>query len=568
MLRPLLIAAALPLCIAAAPDSQEGVVAYALSPELVGGDLLALRVELQFRAEPSGVTILDLPDRWAGRDGAWRNLRDMEVLGATQVSFPDPAHRRIESEPRATLRVRYRVVSDIDHEPSQADAQPFFPWIRPTWFYATGPAVFATPHGRTSASATFDWVDAPSDFAFASDLEHLGGAHRRARRPGTVEDVQDSVMIGGRDVDVIAAGQAGAPIRVAVRRGDYGFDVAAFAHETVLAMRQTQAFWGGGGEPFLVALGPLGSGGAASVNGSNHGDSFGMAVSGGVSLAQLKLTLAHEYFHTWNPRLLGGHAPEEAEEAWFGEGFTDFYARRLALRAGIIDSETFVEVWNAQLLAYASSPVRTAPNSRVVRDFWRDDDVGRLPYQRGAMLAALWNTRLLHLSAGRISLDEVLRAQREATVSSASTTAAALFVSTALRFGLDVRADVFRYVDGGDFISLPEDAFGSCAEVITENRPTYDLGFDPEATVRHGMIISGVAPGSRAHAAGLRNGMKLLRRTAGAPNDALTPTAFLVEDRGVRRTIHYLAEGADRVRVQQIRIRTPMSGQCVRSLSQ
>lgn len=69
-----------------------------------------------------------------------------------------------------------------------------------------------------------------------------------------------------------------------------------------------------------------------------------------------------------------------------------------------------------------------------------------------------------------------------------------------------------------------------------------------------------------AYAAGLRNGMKILERIEGEPDNALMPYALLVEDRGTKRTIRYLPQGAERISVQQMRIRQPDAAGCRRTL--
>ncbi|MGH1560899.1 hypothetical protein ACRAWD_30785 [Caulobacter segnis] len=60
-------------------------------------------------------------------------------------------------------------------------------------------------------------------------------------------------------------------------------------------------------------------------------------------------------------RAVGGDPPSTGvkqtfRDAWFVEGFTDFYARRLALRSGLHNKADFAAGWNQALLAYATSP--------------------------------------------------------------------------------------------------------------------------------------------------------------------------------------------------------------------
>lgn len=294
-----------------------------------------------------------------------------------------------------------------------------------------------------------------------------------------------------------------------------------------------------------------------------------MAVTRGAPLETLKVILAHEYFHTWNPAHLGGlpRGPDQKLGYWFSEGVTDFYARRLAVRAGVIDPPAFVAAWNEQLRDYAASPVRTAPNSRIAKDFWSDPNAKQLPYQRGALLAAIWNARLRRISHGRLSLDDVIRAQRHAAAHpGARTFAPELFVRTARRFGLDISQDVQRHIAKGELITLPPDVFGRCATVVDEDRPVFARGFDSEATGRNGGMLHGVEPTSNAYAAGLREGMKLLARLQGEPGDSVNPYALRVDDGGTIRVIRYLPQGAGKIRVQQVRLAARPPYSCARDL--
>lgn len=121
-------------------------------------------------------------------------------------------------------------------------------------------------------------------------------------------------------------------------------------------------------------------------------------------------------------------------------------------------------------------------------------------------------------------------------------------------------------MSNGEPILLPANTFGPCATVVTEQRPSFSRGFDADATSNAGNVATGVDPLLPAYAAGLRNGMKILARTEGEPDNALVPYALLVEDKGKQRTIRYLPQVRERVTVQQFRITNTQSPRCPRSL--
>lgn len=561
---------------AAAPDPEP--VAYTLSPVLEAGQLTGLAVEIRFRADSTGVTRLHLPDQWASGREFWRGVHDLRVDGAAAVTEDGPAERVIRSAARTPLVVRYRLTSGAQRELNVArnETQPFRLHLTGRWFYAPGEAVFAVPEGRDRAPARFDWTGAPNEFAFASDAEHLAGAHRPAAREGVVDDVVESVLIGGRDVHVFTrSGDAAAPVRVAVR-GTFGFSDTAFAALVTATLDEQRRFWGDSGSPFLVTLAPVETPpGGTSRGGSGRTDAFMLSVSQTVPLGDLRTLMAHELFHTWNPRGLGGMpdstvASSERLGYWFSEGFTDFYAWRLLVRSGRLRPQEWADAWNAMLLAYADSPVRTAPNARIGEDFWKDYAVEKLPYQRGALLAALWDDRLRRASGGRRSLDTVLQAQRRAVLAGGARVAGGApqrFVDVAASLGLDVSADVRRYVDAGEAILLPSDVFGPCAVVETQRMPPFDRGWDLAATAQ-AQAIAGLRDDSPAYAAGLRNGMVPVRREAGTVGDSRVEYALRVRDGAQERVIRFLPRGKGEITVQSVRLIAGVdAGACAKGLS-
>jgi predicted metalloprotease with PDZ domain len=546
--RPLSFAAALAglICLGAARPPSPVAVSYTVSPEIHHGRLTALDVSVRFRAGPDGRAAVHLPDSESGSAELWRNIRDFRVEGARSVSEPGPAERRITAGPGAPLTVRYRLVSAFDHDPDVGELDTYKPLIRPTRFWVYGEAAFINVDGPRQA--VFRWTGAPAGFGFASDLENARG--------GTMplHDLMESVMVGGPDLNIYRRKLPGAQLRVA-SLGAFDFPSEEFADLTARIVRGERAFWGAHDGDFLVALAPLGPDGAhISVRGEGRGDAFAIQGGSTTPLAILKLMLTHEYFHTWNPARLGGMYEGKREPAayWFSEGFTDFYAHKLALRIGVLDLKGFVDAWNRMLRSYARSPVRTAPNDRVVADFWNDSAVQELPYQRGAMLAATWDRALRARSGGGTGLDDVMLAMSTtAGENPGGPKAPDLFVATVRRFGLDVAAEVARFVERGEPITLPADAFGGCLSVVTRREPSFEQGFELDKTGGR-MVVAKVVEGSAAYAAGLRQGMVVAGGDTGRYGDPTIPSRLRVIDNGAERVIQWLPAGKGELVLQQV----------------
>ena len=538
----------MPALLGAVPASPPGV-SYTLSPELHDGVITALRVEARFTGDRDGRTIFDWAESWAGetRLGQW--ARDLTVAGATRVEPATHGGRVIVARPGASITVRYRIVSAFNGDPTVADSQQPRPVVRPTWFYGVGEALFAVPQKRDNAPVRFSWAG-PAGIGFASDLQHPSA------RPGlatkTVEDLTESVVIGGRDIRLTSLAAGGAPLRIATV-GRYGFDLAAFETMAAGVVGAERRFWGETDrQPFLIAMTPLvSSPSRLSYSGTGRSDAFALWMDPQAPLADLAWLLGHEYFHSWNSRQLGalGEGEQEKRRYWFSEGFTDFYARRLMLRAGLMTPERFVASWNDTLAAYAASPLRLATNATAAARFWTDEAAEKLPYQRGAMMAAWWDARLHATGA---SLDAIMRNQRVRTRTARPMPAVTdLFVRAAAAHGLDVRPDVDRFLERGEAIELPRDTFGPCAEVERITRPVFARGYDAAATGKAG-VVTGVDPASPAYAAGLHDGMTILRRLAGTPGDSRVEYGLRVRDGADERTISFRPAGRTSETLQQI----------------
>lgn len=312
-----LLAGAAFLSLGAGAPPQAPVV-YRLSPQIRQGAVTALQVSVSYPADARGDGSFEWQRSWAGEDRLWQWVRDFHVDGADQTEDQGDGRWRITARPGARLTVSYRVVSAFDHDPGvDDDPSQAAPIIRPGWFYVTGESLFGGPKDRDDSPAMFAWSGAPGGFAFASDLQHLGDPDRPAHeapRAGTVADVQESISLGGADVRIVGSAEAGAGVRVA-SRGQYRFSAGEFDALVLRLIEAERAFWGDRKpSPFLVTMAPLTAYPPhSSYSDAGRTDAFAIWYDEGAALASADWLLAHEYFHTWNARQLGGLDPDSHE---------------------------------------------------------------------------------------------------------------------------------------------------------------------------------------------------------------------------------------------------------------
>jgi len=79
---------------------------------------------------------------------------------------------------------------------------------------------------------------------------------------------------------------------------------------------------------------------------------------------------------------------------WLIEGFTDYYARALLQRAGLITMNEYVEDIKQLLSPLSNFSRRVRKGSIGSRAVYVDADLQKLAYQRGGLLAATWDSRI------------------------------------------------------------------------------------------------------------------------------------------------------------------------------
>lgn len=539
------------LCIAIAALTGSAVaqaprVDYTLTPVLQNGELRAVAIELSFRGEADGETEINLPNEWGGQSELWRGIEGLTATNATIAETDSPARRVLRHRPNARVRVAYRVIQDWEGPPAAGGGNPYRPVVQPSYFHLIGETALIFPALPTETSARFRVRNMPRGWAFASDLEHAAL---------TLESMHQSIMVGGADFRILREGQ----LRLAIR-GDWSFSDASFLAQTAGILRGQREFWGDEESPFLVTMIQLHvpRQGMYSTGGTGLDDGFAFFATPNVDTRPITRTLAHEANHTWIPGQIGG-TPEENEAAyyWLSEGFTDFYTPRQQVRSGLWTPADFATDFNDMLRAYARSPVRTAPNTRIAEDFWTNSDVQRLPYQRGQLLATLWDARL---RAHGGNFDTIIRDMRRRAATNNDFSATELFPQAAEAAGLDLGDDLTTYVRDGAAIVLPEDIFAPCGRIITREAPVFERGWDADATLANNSIITGADPHSAAYAAGMRDGMAYVGRVAGEPGNADLEIAYVVRDGDTERTIRYMPRGQSTFTLQTFVLAEPLEG--------
>jgi predicted metalloprotease with PDZ domain len=412
----LLVAAAL------TASSPLGAQARALDPvdyQLVvdSADLSGWTVEMHVHDAPATLR-LAMAAHPEYDDRFWRYVRDFSATNAAgplAVAREDSAVWRISDTGGGDVAIRYR----IELPPADGGVRgSWVPFLAPTGGLIGGPHSFLYVLGGEAAPARVD-LRLPPGWTAAGALGDRPGA--RTFSAPDVATLLDSPVLVGRlrrwsfEVD-------GVPHEVAYwpRPDAVAFDTAALVGKLTGIVRQASALFGGLPYPRFAVLLQDGAYGGLEHESSTTIGAPSAELAG--DDADFLLSTAHEYFHAWNlvrlrPAGWGGltHLPPgRTREPWWSEGVTMYYADLLLRRAGLVTTSR-LDVLRGQAAAYLDNPGHarispeqagwTSPDQPGVNgDFSADH------YLQGTMIATVLDLAIRDSTAGRRSLDDVMRA--------------------------------------------------------------------------------------------------------------------------------------------------------------
>ena len=507
---------ALALALAACGDRAAPVdppfpgLALDLTPEPARGDLT---VEMRLSADrASAVTELAAARTWADTRGADSigDPRARDDDGEIQLSLrpDDGGPDRVVSlgrAPRGDLLVRYR---------ARPGASRFAVHVTADRMSGVGHAFLLLPRFSDAVPARVRFhlgklergAEAASSFGFGAEVvttatsEELAHAayvagklwlETPARDAPALETQKSLVVLGAPPMDTRTA---------------YTFSMAALGAVDRLFLGEPREPIAAP-EPFSVLL-VAEPGLGRAHDGAYLTRSLGLWFDAGRGLdPALQLVIAHELVH----RFLGGTVrlvePDGRDAAWFTEGFTVHFARRVLLEGGFVrPADLLVDV------------------RRTLGDPVPGEDRAPPDYRRGAVWAAYFDAAVRHASGGLRPLDEVARA----LVTRARVEGRARLPVSALREALEHELGPAGAADFDALearpdapVDLPEGAFGPCFKRLGRETTTFELGFDRRSLRGNPAMLQGLVEGSAAERAGVREGALVLSSKVPEPEAAL-----------------------------------------------
>lgn len=166
-------------------------------------------------------------------------------------------------------------------------------------------------------------------------------------------------------------------------------------------------------------------------------------------LAQLSVPITHELFHVWVPNGLSLAGNYD----WFYEGFTLYEALCVSLRLGFVTFQDYLNTLGRAYDVYASiGEGRTLSLIDASQRRWTGPTV--LIYQKGMLVAFLYDLSLRYITQGKSSLDDIYRGLFKGAITSETRPDGNEVVLGLLKGRKGLEAFVRSYVQGADRIDL------------------------------------------------------------------------------------------------------------------
>lgn len=458
-----------------------------------------IKVEVSLKGNMDGKVGIDFPYEWADSEyfSQIKNIKLDNPVGSITFKM-DEINQAIISSP-ATKKLNFSY--EIHQKPTNART-----WreviIRRDLIHSTGHGLFITPSDMKDTDKVqinIAWENIPQEWKTLSDH----GIGKSMNFIGTEQDLLHTIYVAG-NIRIYKLPNVNNPVYLSV----YGnFD--ELKDNIVVAdlskiIRSQRAFFNDQDFPFyaislIEGTDPY-SGGGTALN-----KSFVVYFHRSIDRFVPCILFAHEHLHTWIGGKIRNNEQKERLNYWWTEGFTEYYTRILALRSGLISMEDFINECNKFLRNYYLSSVLNEPNTRIEKDFWKNEDVEKLPYNRGFVFAIYLNN-MIKKHNPKNSLDNVmLDLLKTSKQTSFSIGHFKNIAKTYIPEGINTEISMF--IDKGDTINLNN--LISIIPIEKVRMGTYERGFDLDA-FRDKKIIKNIVKNSNAYKAGLRDGDKII----------------------------------------------------------
>lgn len=521
-------------------DQCDSNFEYILTPVLEEKDPY-LKVEMKFKGNNVGITLLEFPQMWAGVSYK-EQIKNKIILDSSikyQIDKKNSNNWILKYAPGQIITLSYEV-----HQKKEDPSDIHEAIIRKDLVHATGYGLFALPNMEECKSNrpmdfSVNWNNAPENWLYASSYNNTSNINFK----GSEGDLLHSIYTAGKSRHYDLPMKENSVLLSLY--GDFNYSDQELVESLTNIIASQREFFKDYDFPYyLISI--VEGDQPQSIGGTGLNNNFSAYIPKDIDSRNVRVTLTHEHLHNW----IGGKLKNNKEEKlnyWWSEGFTDYYTRVLGLRTKTISLEEFINECNELLSNYYLSPVHNAPNSRIKADFWKNYDVQKLPYNRGFTFAFSLNNKIKLHSNNKSSLDNLMYELISDAKKNKIKFSNKLFIKYVNKYlANDLSKEFDKIIVKGGTIDL--EPLKNALPLVKVKLGPYERGFDREACLNE-KIIKEIKPNSNAYKAGLRDGDKIIKYDfpkGSSPDQIVT----IATERG---TFNYRPESQDKIDVWQFK---------------
>jgi len=499
-------------------------------------DKSTLNVLLEFTGRQEKETIIELPSQYGGINELYKNITDIQVIGATIEKTNTPALLTLYHAPSSKIILSYNVRQSWDGPLSNFDNF-LAPIFQKNYFQFIGNGILIYPQSYKNESSNLKWVfdwNVPNGWKVANSY---GTNNLHQEFFASFNDVINSLFLSGK-FTLSQTHIVGGDVWSAIR-GKWPFQEEVFNKIVANIINNEREFWNDNDSPhYLISLIPIKTNKTGMV-GTGLTNGFATALkSNYFPNYPMWSVISHEAFHQWNsPDIFDvTDKGNQVYYYWFTEGFTDYYADLLNLRIGLILLPDYIKEYNEMLVNYFSSPAKASTIEEVKENFWGNFAVEKLPYQQGKILAHNWNAFIKNKTNNQQSLDNLMR---DIVLFSKEHSKLNLekMNDIASKYRKENLIDDIHHIYFGDPVNPDEHSLGPCVYQITKMLAPYNPGFDVY-TSKEKHVITSVDLNGKAFSAGLRD-KQILISIEEHPDDISKKIRITVKEEQAIKIITY-----------------------------
>lgn len=481
-------------------DIPDSTVYYSIKPISLG-DRTNLEISVHFKTHNDTAITVNLPRDYYGVPDLYKYITAMEGRDECKLQTSDkPDQRLVIPNNKNEVSLTYT----ISYDPKILDDFAFAPNVSPSHFHVAG-CQWMLPVGDISLKYNYEIkiIDAPQGWHFYSSISsdpaktsiYDSYENLISSTIGGGTQPYSHLIINGKPVYVFAAGH---------------FNIAKdeiFSSVNKIVSLQRDWFNDYDFPFYNITILPR----TGIIAGTCISNLFVCFIKSDITKDELNVLFSHEMFHTWLPNKISIQLPKgenDLKYEWLYEGFTDYFARRILLDAGLMTQQKFAGLINRDIINIADNPNHSATYADLLTAS-KSGKYGtaykKLSYYRGALIALNWETQIRKTGSGKqlknlLSDLYHLSSENNAVLSEKS------FYDIAMNYGIDAKKDLEQFILQGHPIFPLPDALGKAFQLKETAVPLFDPGFSLEQTFKSGKI-SAVAENGPAYKAGLRNEM-------------------------------------------------------------